>query len=78
MNAAQLDASRRIVDVKRMIAYQTSVKSELERKGLPVERVENLIDIFVCCLRVIEASQRAAGEEPSALPAPSVLSLEAA
>jgi hypothetical protein len=78
MNAAQLDASRRIADVKKMIAYQTTVKSELKSKRLPVERVENLIDILGCCLLVIEASQRAGDEEPSALPAPSVPSSKAA
>ena len=63
MNAARLDASRRIADVNRMIAYQTLVKSELRMRGLPTEPAKNLIDILLCCLLVIEGSQPADEED---------------
>jgi hypothetical protein len=69
MNAVQLDASRRIADVNRMIAYQTLVKSELRKKGLAAEPAQNLIDILQCCLLVIEGSQPADEED---LDAPSL------
>ena len=77
MNAAQLDASRRMADVKGMIAHQTLVKSELRTKGLAAEPTQNLIDILRCCLVVIEASQTA-GEEDLKAPALRVVANRAA
>jgi hypothetical protein len=68
MSAAQLDASRRMADVKRMIAYQTLLKSELRTNGLPAEGAERLIDILQCCLLVIEATQVADEEDLNASP----------
>ena len=77
MSAAQLDASRRMADVKRMIAYQTRLKSELELKGLPVEGAEKLIGILQCCLLVIETAQ-AAKEEDLNSQSPSIVANQAA
>ena len=73
MSAAQSDAIRRIADVKGMIARQQLLKSELETKGLPVERVEDLIEILRGCLWVIEASIRANDREMPPGPPPAVL-----
>ena len=78
MNAAQLDAARRIADVKGMIAQQRKVKSDLEAKGLPVDRIEDLIKIPQSCLVIIEASQKSNEEVPIALSAPSVVAARAA
>ncbi len=58
MSAAQLDAIRRIAEVNNMIAQQKLLKSELETKGLPVERIDDLIQILRGCQCVIEASIR--------------------
>jgi hypothetical protein len=73
MSASHSDAIRRIADVKGMIARQQSLKSELETKGLPVEHVDDLIEILRGCLWVIEASIRADDPEMPLGPPPAVL-----
>jgi hypothetical protein len=77
MSAAQLDASRRMADVKRMIAYQTRLKSELKLKGLPAQGAEKLIGILQGCLLVIEAAQAAKEDDLNSRP-PGIVANEAA
>jgi len=78
VNAAELDAARRIADVKRKIAEQTEVRFELKAKGLPVGPTDRIIEILRCCQEIIEASQRPYEEPPISLPLPSGASAKAA
>jgi len=57
MKPSQLDAERRIADVKKAIAQQLLVRSELRSKGLPVEPSDRLIKVLRCCLIIIETLQ---------------------
>jgi hypothetical protein len=56
MTVTQLDAIKRIAEVNNVIAQQRALKSELEMKGVPVERIGYVIDILLGCRCVIEAS----------------------
>jgi hypothetical protein len=78
VNTAELDAARRIADVKRKIAEQIEVRFELKAKGLPVGPTDRIIEILRCCQEIIEASQRPYAEPPISLPAPSGASAKAA
>ena len=69
MSAAQLDAIRRIAEVNNMIAQQELLKYELATKGLPVERIDDLLGVLRGCRCVIEASMNNDDQPPFAFPA---------
>jgi hypothetical protein len=77
MSAAQLDASRRMADVKRMISSQMLLEADLRMKGLRAVVPQRLIDILQCCLIVIEATQ-VVDDKDLDVPSPNVISSEAA
>jgi hypothetical protein len=77
-HAAQLDALRRIADVKNMLARQELLRSDHQAQGLPVERIDDFVEILRGCLAVIEASLKADEIEPLFLAPPTTLAREAA
>jgi hypothetical protein len=76
--AAQLDALRRIADVKNMLARQELLRSDHQAQGLPVERIDDFVEILRGCLAVIEASLKTDDLEPLLLAPPTTLAREAA
>ena len=77
-DAAQLDALRRIGDVKSMLASQELLRSEHQASGLPSERIENLLGVLRGCLVVIEASMKIGDPETFLLQPPTELVAKAA